>query len=303
MNIKLTSTKGICVFVILTVWISSSLSQGRKAESIPENVIAKYDLVYCKLGDRELKLDLFRPRQNDQLHPGVVFVHGGGWRSGDKTHFQRQAVYLASKGYVCICIEYRLSGEALFPAALEDAKCAVRWMRAHAERLHVDPDRIASAGGSAGGHLAAMLAVTGKKDGFEGKGGYDEFSSRSNLAVIFNGALNLAQLAEKKPDASMLVQFLGGTYDEKEGTYRKASPITYVDSSCPPFLLLHGTEDTTVPFSQAVEFKHALEKAGVKAELVPAEGENHAYFNSSPHFEITLKEMEKFLANHFKKAQ
>ncbi|MGC9329302.1 MAG: endonuclease/exonuclease/phosphatase family protein, partial [Candidatus Hinthialibacter sp.] len=150
---------------------------------IPGTVQVEEDVVYGKGGGRDLKMNLFYPKEKGEGRPGIVFVHGGGWISGTRDHFQRQAVYFANQGYVCMCIEYRLSREALFPAAVEDAKCAVRWMRAHAETYGVDPGKIAASGGSAGGHLAAMLGVTKKEDGLEGSGGSDEFSSRPNLVV------------------------------------------------------------------------------------------------------------------------
>ena len=124
---------------------------------IPPNVTVQRDVVYGKGGGRDLHLDLFVPKDKSAVRPGIVFIHGGGWSGGSRGQFQRQAAYLAGKGYVGACIEYRLSSEAKYPAAVEDCKCAVRWMRANAKRLHIDPKRIAVCGGSAGGHLASLL--------------------------------------------------------------------------------------------------------------------------------------------------
>ena len=126
----------------------------------PDTVQVKRDIVYGKGGGRDLKLDLFLPKQGEEPRPGIVFVHGGGWQGGSRAAFQRQAAYLAGKGYVGACIEYRLSGEATFPAAIEDCKCAVRWLRANAGTYKVDPERIAACGGSAGGHLVCRVMTS-----------------------------------------------------------------------------------------------------------------------------------------------
>lgn len=270
------------------------------ALDIPDNVEIIKDLVFAKPGDRELKLDLYIPKDRRRVHPGIVFVHGGGWRGGSKTHFQRQAAYLAGKGYLGICTEYRLSGEAKFPAAVEDVKCAVRWLRANAKKYRVDPNRIAAVGGSAGGHLAAMLGITEKSANLEGKGGYQEFSSKVNLVVDFNGVSDLAGLRKSARGKVAAYEFLGGEYEEIPEVYRRASPINYVDKNDPPFLFLHGAADTTVPYEQSVQLKELLNKAGVTAEIYTAEGAGHGFFNRPPYYEPTLKRMEEFLDMWFK---
>lgn len=267
--------------------------------SVPDNVEMRTGVVYGTGGDRELKLDLFLPKDGNALRPAVVFIHGGGWRGGNPGQFHRQAAHLASVGYVCASIEYRLSGEAQFPAALEDAKCAVRWMRANAEELQVDADRIAASGGSAGGHLAAMVATTGPGL-FEGEGGNADQSSEANLAVCFNPVVDLAAMGKARPDHPMLVAFLGKTFEDDPDLYANASPITYVDEDDPPMLLLHGTKDTTVPYEQAQAFIEKLTEAGVEAELFTAEDASHAFFNKEPWYTPTVKAMEEFLNKHFR---
>jgi acetyl esterase/lipase len=268
---------------------------------LPENVELRADVVYGKGGGRDLKLDLFLPKAAPSPRPGIVFIHGGGWSGGNRHAFYRQAAYLASKrGYVGACIEYRLSGEAKFPAAVEDAKCAVRWLRANAQKYGVDPNRIAAAGGSAGGHLVAMLAVTDKAAGLEGTGGNAGFSSRVNLAIVFNGPTDLTALAGRAQTANPVSSFLGALPSEKPELYRQAAPVTYVDKQAPPFLFLHGTADMTVPIEQAKLLQRKLREAGVQAELFESPGATHGYFNRPPFFEPTLQRMEAFLVEHFR---
>jgi acetyl esterase/lipase len=292
----------------LAVVAPSFAARGRNQPRLvlPPNVEMKRDVVYGKGGERELKCDLFLPKGTSTAggkmaaRPGIVFIHGGGWSGGTRGQFHKQAAYLAGKGYVGACIEYRLSREAKFPAALEDCKCAVRWMRANAKTYHIDPDRIAVCGGSAGGHLASMVGLTKPSDGFEGKGGHQEFSSRVQLVVDFNGVSDLDELAKGRPLYNSIQKFLGPTYKENPKLYVIASPISHVDAKAPPFLLLHGTDDTTVPFEQSVAMMKKLQAAGVEAELFEAKGAKHGFFNRPPFYEPTLKRMEAFLDKHFR---
>jgi acetyl esterase/lipase len=267
---------------------------------LPDNVVLKTDVVYGKGGDRDLKSDLFLPKKTSASRPAIVFIHGGGWSGGNRRAFYRQAAHFASaKGYLGMCIEYRLSGEAKFPAAVEDSKCAVRWLRANAADYQIDPNRIAACGGSAGGHLAAMLGVTDKSANLEGKGGHASFSSRVNLVIDFNGPSDLAPLVANERATTPVVQFLGATPEQNRELYRQASPITYVDKKAPPFLFLHGTADATVPIEQSRILLKKLRDAGVEAEIYEADGAGHGFFNRPPFYEPTLKRMQEFLDRHF----
>jgi len=265
---------------------------------LPDNVAMLEDVVYGKGGGRDLKLYLFAPKDRKPSHPGIVFVHGGAWRKGSPALYFRQAAYMASKGYVCASIEYRLSGEATFPAAAEDAKCAVRWMRANAKKYRIDPDRIAAVGGSAGGHLAAMLGVMSEEDGLEGTGGHAGYSSKVNAVVAFYGVFDFLKLGVKNPEGA-IPAFLGGLPDEVPEVYKQASPITYVDKSDAPFLLLHGTADKLVPIKQSMDMKRALEKVGVRAELYVVEEGGHGFDKEPSHYQKALARIEKFLDDIF----
>ncbi len=199
---------------------------------------------------------------------------------------------MATKGFVGACVEYRLSGEARFPAAVEDTKAAVRWLRANASQYGIDPDRIGAAGGSAGGHLAAMLGTTDSIPEFEGGGGNPEFSSRVRAVAGFNPALSFENLP--RASRSIVAQFIGTTYADNPELWLKASPASHVGKDSASFLFLHGTEDETVPYQQSVDMMNELRAVGVRAELFTAEGAPHGFFNSPPWYEPTLKAMERF---------
>ncbi len=264
---------------------------------LPENVRLIEDVTYGTGGGRDLHLDLYFPAEHKPSRPAMIFLHGGGWSGGTRKQFAPQSAYLASKGFVAGCIEYRLSGEARFPAAVEDAKCAVRWMRANAGKYGIDPDRMGVGGGSAGAHLAALLGTSAAIAELEGKGGHAEFPSNVNLVVAFNGVFDLAPFGKQ---LNPVRNFMGGTPEEMPEAYALASPVTHVDKSDPPFLLLHGTQDQVVPHQQSVDFQKRLQSAGVRAELYTAEGAAHGFFNRPPWYQPTLERMEEFLSDCFK---
>jgi len=264
---------------------------------LPPTVEMRPDLTYASYGARSLKVDLFLPRQGAGPFPAVVYIHGGGWSGGSKIAFRRQAAHMGNKGFVGACIEYRLSGEAQFPAALHDAKAAVRWLRAHAKEFRVNPDRIGAAGGSAGGHLAAMLGTTQDIAEFEGAGGNAGHSSKVRAVAAFNPALDLVSFGQRGPDNAQnaVSRFLGGPYKDHEALWAKASPLTHTSKQSAAFLLLHGTGDTTVPYQQSVDMMNKLKAAGVHAEIFTAEGAGHGFFNRPPWYEPSLKRMGEFL--------
>lgn len=268
---------------------SAALCQQQDFKRLP-------DLVYARYGARDLRLDLYLPGTGAGPFPAVVYIHGGGWSAGNKSAFQRQAAYMAGKGFVGACIEYRLSGEAQYPAAVWDAKAAVRWMRAQAGRYHIDPNRIGAAGGSAGGHLVAMLGATAGIKRLEGDGGNSGFSSAVQAVAAFNPALDLVSWGKAAPNArdNPVAAFLGATYAEKPAIWAEASPINHAGRNCPPFLFLHGDADTTVPYRQSVEMMGRLKAAGVRAEIFTAPGAAHAFFNRPPWFQPTLDRMLTF---------
>lgn len=273
---------------------------------LPESVEMKADLVYvfASAGNpRDLHLDLFLPKSGDGPFPGIVYIHGGGWSGGNKAAFRRQAARMATKGFVGACIEYRLSGEAQYPAAIYDAKAAVRWMRANRLKYNIDPDRIGAAGGSAGGHLAALLGVTGGSPEHEGGAGNAGFSSRVQAVAAFNPAVDLVSFGKTGPDNAQnsVSKFLGATYAEKPELWAKASPLTFASRHSAPTLFLHGDKDATVPIQQSRDMLEKLKAGRVETELFVGEGGEHGFFNRPPHYEPALKKMEEFFMRVLKK--
>lgn len=270
---------------------------------VPQGVVVEPDIVYARYGEKTELLNLYRPRSGDGPFPAVVFIHGGGWRAGHKEDFQRQASYLATKGYVCVSIDYRLSQEAHYPAALYDAKAAVRWVRANAEKYHINPNKIAAAGGSAGGQLVAMLGTTSDFKNLEGDGGNPNVSSAVQAVVAFNPLTDFVSMLPKtkNADARKAVEgFFGGPMEEYPELYVQASAVAHVSRLSPPFLFLHGSADTTMPFSQSTEMQQALQAVGVRAELYTAIGGTHGFFNRPQYFDASLHRMEQFLDSVFK---
>jgi acetyl esterase/lipase len=228
--------------------------------------------------DRAEKADLYLPASNPSgaKRPAVVIIHGGGWTSGDKGAAREINIgtNLALNGYVGLSINYVLAStnkgaKATWPQNLHDCKTAVRWLRKNAERLQVDPERIGVIGGSAGGHLSALLALTGPKDGLDPQGPYGEFSCRVQCAVNLYGPADLSG----RLDLAML----GKSSAEAPELYRAASPVTYVDKNDPPLLIMHGTADKTVPVEQSKLFAAKLKEAGARHELVIVEGAPHTF--------------------------
>lgn len=257
---------------------------------------------YKKVGDVELKMHVFYPRGHrpGDKRAAIVFFFGGGWRSGSPTQFGRHCQYLASRGMVAMAADYRVESrhKVKVVQCIADAKSAIRWVRANASRLGVDPQRIASAGGSAGGHLAAAV---GTLDGFEEPGANLKISSRPNAMLLFNPALNLTPEGfHAQPDSRKMKERLRRFGAEP----RKISPTFHVSKSTPPAIIFHGKDDPTVPFSQAVEFAKAMRKHGVACEVDGYEGEKHGFFNfgrgGNKAFVATLKNADRFLtAHHF----
>jgi acetyl esterase/lipase len=233
------------------------------------------DLVYKRINGRALTLDLYRPRNASGPSPVIVWIHAGGWRHGRKEQ-HIPVLRFVSDGYAVTSIELRPSGETPFPAQIEDCKAAVRWLRANAAKYNLNPDRIGAAGHSGGGHLAALLGTSGGVQELEGSGDNMSYSSRVQAVCDVSGPSDLLRLYRdasdpstrtRRKDISDIDGLLGGPAEQNKAKAIAASPITYVSNDDPPFLIIHGQNDHSVPASQGELLAAALKAAGVETIL------------------------------------
>lgn len=262
---------------------------GSRSNSIlaAEKIVFEENLVYGHAGEVELKLDLARP-ENDEVLPAIVFIHGGGWAMGDKSHYTRLIKESARRDFVAISVGYRLmqydqqnkettTATETFPAQVHDVKAAVRWLRANAEKYHVNPDRIGATGASAGGHLSLMLGLTDPKDQLEGENGSGGESSRVQAVVNYYGPTAMKECHSESSVAWLFRLFLQGTPEETPELHEQASPINYVTFDDPPVLTLQGRRDKLVPHSQATLLDEKLKSVGVSHTLITFEEAGHGF--------------------------
>lgn len=232
------------------------------------------DVPYLGEGRAE-KADMYLPEEDGPaLRPAVVDIHGGGWRGGDKADRREQNICnnLAANGYIAMSINYVLqpeSGPPVWPRNLHDCKTAVRWLRANAARLRLDPSHIGVIGGSAGGHLAAMTGLTGPEAGLDPAGPCGEQSCRVQAVVDLYGPITWMRTRD--------LAMIGKTRAQASELYRQACPLSHIDKDDPPILIAHGTADKTVDLEQSRVFAEALEKAGIEHELIVVEGAPHTF--------------------------
>lgn len=248
------------------------------------------DLEYIKNGHERNRLDLYLPEKATRPMPVIVWVHGGGWQRGDKTRCP--VIPFTAKGYAVAAINYRFSQHAVFPAQIHDCKAAIRWLRANARKYGLDPNHIGAGGGSAGGHLVALLGTTAGVKEFEGPGGNEDQSSRVQAVVDWYGPSDFLTVGPKETRTRLI----GGDPLENREKAIKASPITYVSKDSAPFLIMHGDKDKTVPISQSETLARALEKAGVEVTFIAIKGAGHGgRLFTSPE---NMKQVEDFFDRH-----
>lgn len=229
----------------------------------------------------------------DGRRPAIVFFFGGGWHGGSAEQFERQADYLAGRGMIAARADYRVRSRHGTPPAdcVEDAKSAVRWLRKHAAELGIDPDRIASAGGSAGGHLAAACFTA---EGLDAPGEDRSISPKPNLMVLFNPVLNTSVEAQRKIDFMRAERYLARMGSAEAA--RKISPNDSLTADVPPAIIFFGADDALIATGR--EFVQKAKELGLTAKLYVAGGARHGFFNQSPYFERTLWLADKFLSEH-----
>ncbi|MFO0887776.1 MAG: alpha/beta hydrolase [Isosphaeraceae bacterium] len=253
--------------------------------TVPETVRVERDIPYAGTTNPRQTLDLYLPKSPKAAGPlpVIVNIHGGAFRMGNKNMGVSEILPLVAGGeYAAVSIHYRLSGEALWPAQIHDCKAAIRWVRANAAKYGIDPDRIGVIGASAGGHLVAMLGTSGGNEALEGEvGPHRSTSSKVRCVVDEFGPIDFLAMGGTHDDPDSPESLLiGGALPEHKDRARAASPITYVSKEDPPFLILHGTNDPAVPFSQSERLAKALKAAGVECHFVPIQGAGHGGFRS-----------------------
>jgi acetyl esterase/lipase len=262
-----------CWLGLATLLVLGERPQQPVEPADPQDIAVFHNLRYREGPSRQWILDLaVKKGAPDHPRPGIVVIHGGGWIEGDKSSFASRRygvpgniVDFAALGFVAATINYRLAGEAPFPAALDDCKCAVRWLRAHAKDYHLDPHHLGAYGNSAGGHLAMLLGLLGKDAGLEGEGPYQDQSSLVQAVVSDSGPIDLAEQYRGGALRQVCERFMGGPPEgARAAAYQRASPADHVTRASPPLLLIYGVEDGQVPVETADRFVLALGRAGAK---------------------------------------
>ena len=266
--------------------------------AVAKSVSKAENIVYQTIGSRDLHLDIFYPSAKSKAgYPGVLLIHGGGWRSGDRSQTIPIASQLAAKGYVAVAVEYRLTLEAVYPASVFDLKAAIRWMRANATMYNLDKNKIASLGFSSGGQLAALVGTTNGLSEFEGSGNNMQESSAVQAIIDVDGIL-----AFKHPESAegtVAANWLGGSFEEKPATWIDASPLTHAGKNTPPALFINSS----LPRFHAGrdDLIKKLEPFKIYSEIHTLPDTPHPFWFFDPWFDKVVDFMVKFLDKVFKK--
>ena len=255
------------------------IASGSLAQQSPSDLSKTSDIVYGTVDGRDLILDLYMPAEAVNP-PLLVYVHGGAWRGGSKERLPTTA--FVEGGYAMASLDFRLSGEAMFPAQIHDIKAAVRFLRGNAAAYGYDASRLAILGSSSGAHLASVVGVTNGHEDLEGEiGDYLDQSSDVQAIVSYYGASNLTTILKQSTPHGLSVRMpaldllLGGQPEEKTKLARLASPVFHVEASDPPLLLLHGDQDPQMPINQSHELHHAYKERGLQVRFEVVHGAAH----------------------------
>lgn len=279
--------KTICRWSGLGIVSLLLMASGAQAQPLSETG-AQRNLEYAKADGKPLLLDLYVPKEGKGPFPLVIWVHGGGWKSGSKETF-RPAQGLLGKGFAVASINYRLSGEAIFPAQIDDCKASVRWLRTNAAKYNLDPRRFGAFGSSAGGHLVALLGTSGKGD--DQVQAVCDFYGPTDLIAMAKTPGYERHASPQSPES----QLIGGPVLENVEKCKAANPLTYIGKDTPPFLIVCGDKDPVVPEGQSQLLHEALQKAGIESTLKVIPGAKHG----GPEF--MSPEIQNLVAEFFRK--
>jgi acetyl esterase/lipase len=302
--VKIAVTIALAFVIILNGHLSElsaqSSTEGERVKYRPSpRVRLVSDVIFATYGARSLRLDLYLPVGRKQAVPGAIVIRGGGWMVNDRAEFAHVASALAERGVAAASIEYRTADEAPFPAALQDVKAAIRWMRANAGVHGISPDAIGTLGGSSGAHMALLAGLTVNERDFEGAGGHNNVSSRVQAVVAMATPADLSQLSSG--GQRTVARFLNATLAQNPKLWARASPVNHIRAGAPPVLLMHSSTDEAVLPEQSSQFAKLYRKAGAKAELVFIEKAHHAFWNYRLWFDDAMDRAAAFflrVANH-----
>ncbi len=268
--------------ILVTLAFLTSLAFAElPSTEIREGIVGRRDVAYVPGGGQRQMLDVFYPEKSAKPLPLIVWIHGGAWLGGSKD--RAPVMPFLKAGFAVASVTYRFSRDAVFPAQIQDCKAAIRWLRAHATELNIDPTRVGVWGASAGGHLVALLGVAGEEKGWDVGENLDQ-SSRVQAVVNWFGPSNMNSIVSQSGPESTIphaapdsaeARLIGGSLAENPDKARAASPVNYVTTDDAPMLLMHGDKDAIVPHAQSVELCALLKKAGVETVLEIMEGAGH----------------------------
>ena len=272
----------LCGSLLSPLCVAQTQSALEWSEVVGNRYIVHPDQQYGFQNNISLKLDVWEPYGNEKPLPTVIYIHGGGWFFGDRTGAMPQLLPYFVRGWNVVNVEYRMSGQSLAPAAVEDSVCALRWVYHNAKKFHVDTDRIIVTGHSAGGHLSLMVGMFDPASGLDSSCPADfawgDVPLKVAAVVNWFGISDVNDLLDGKDRKTYAVAWLG-TQSDRNAIAKEVSPLTYVRPGLPPIITVHGDQDDVVPYSQAVRLHEALTKAGDKNELVTIHGGKHGLFS------------------------
>lgn len=274
----------------------------------PAGIRMEKDVSYIPDGDAAQKLDIYLPvKTPEKPLPLIVHIHGGGWRGGSK--FPCGVANMVPQGYIVASIEYRFSQKAIFPAQIQDCQAAIRWLRAHSKQYNIDTNKVGVVGGSAGGHLSALVGTSGGKKAFPPIGGNEEQSDKVQCVCDIFGPADFSTVVQQAADdknVKNIFQFntpndpysgLIGTKLDDKPKADAVSPVHYISADTPPFLILHGTHDALVPYAQSVQLEAALKEKSIPVWLqtLPGSGHGGAAFGKPAVIKLMSNFFDKYL--------
>ncbi|SRR6056297_986206 len=293
------------------VWFCSTMASAQtptptsspadpKSTQIPSSISADLDVTYATIDGRALAMDIFRPRDGGSNLPAILVVHGGGWLKGDKEKFRALALRLAERGYVTAAVEYRLGGEAKFPAGIRDCNAATAYLRKNATTFKVDPDRIAAVGGSAGGHLVGLMAAGDRVSELRHPGFLADVPTHLSAAVVLAGPFQIVtgtvakkSLADR--ENSNAVKWIGGDVRQKPAMYKLADVHAKIDPSMPPTLFISGSLDSP---ERNESSREKMREFGRPTELIVHPDAKHGHWNRPEWILRVVDDIDVFLKKH-----